>query len=444
MLDWLFQRMQAAGDTPAVILSDQEFRYAWLYERVQHWLARLESEAISNHVVSLEADYSPEACAALLALIHRGAIVVPLTVALGEERRESFRQISQVQVRVRQDQEWALQRTGLEATHPLTAQLLEARQPGLVLFSTGSTGKPKAALHNFAKLLEKFKQPRHRLCTLAFLLIDHIGGQNTLFYTFANGGTLVSVSVRDPDTICRSIERHRVELLPTSPTFLNLLLLSEAYTRYDLSSLKTITYGTEPMPEATLRRIHQVFPEVKLLQTYGLSELGILRSKSRSSDSLWVKVGGEGFETRVVDGLLHIRARSAMLGYLNAPSPYDAEGWFNTQDEVLVDGDFIRILGRRSELINVGGLKVYPAEVESVLLELPYIADATVRGESNPITGQIVVARVTPREEIPLGELRKRIRRDCGARLESYKVPSKVEISEGPQHGERFKRMRNS
>jgi acyl-CoA synthetase (AMP-forming)/AMP-acid ligase II len=127
------------------------------------------------------------------------------------------------------------------------------------------------------------------------------------------------------------------------------------------------------MPPATLQRIHKAIPTAELLQTYGLSEVGILRSKSRSSDSLWLKVGGEGFETKVQDGTLWIRAKSAMLGYLNAPSPFDADGWMNTGDAVEVDGDYLRILGRKSEMINVGGLKVYPAEVEDVLAQMPNV-----------------------------------------------------------------------
>jgi long-chain acyl-CoA synthetase len=77
----------------------------------------------------------------------------------------------------------------------LTLQLIERQHPGLVLFSSGSTGKSKAALHDFIPLLEKFKVPRHRRVTLTFLLLDHIGGINTLFYTLANGGTGVSVSL---------------------------------------------------------------------------------------------------------------------------------------------------------------------------------------------------------------------------------------------------------
>jgi len=242
--------------------------------------------------------------------------------------------------------------------------------------------------------------------------------------------------------VCQAIERHRVALLPTSPTFLNLLLISEAYSRYDLSSLCRITYGTEVMPPHTLRRLHEILPGVDLLQTYGLSEVGILRSKSRSADSLWVKVGGEDFETKIKDGGLWVRARSAMLGYLNAPSPFDDDGWFNTGDAVEVDGEYIRILGRKSELINVGGEKVFPVEVENVLLEMANVKDVAVTGAPNPITGQVVTAKFNLFNQEELPELRRRMREFCRGRLATYKIPAKIEIAEEAQYGERFKKMR--
>ena len=258
----------------------------------------------------------------------------------------------------------------------------------------------------------------------------------------ADGGTVVSVESSDPDTVCASVARHRVQLLPTSPTFLNLVLISEAYRRHDLSSLELVTYGTEAIPASTLHRIQEILPQARLLQTYGLSEVGILRSKSKDSGSLWVRIGGDGFETKVVDGMLWIRAQSAMMGYLNAPSPFDAEGWMNTEDMAEVDGDYIRILGRATEIINVAGQKVHPGEVESVLLQVPNGRDVTVFGKKNPITGQIVVAQVNLREPETLAQLRKRIRVFCKDRLAPYKIPVKVEITDREQFSPRFKKMR--
>ena len=443
-IEWLFERMSQWGADPALIWSDQVTTYAQLLDRVALWQARLNENNVKvGQVVALSGDYTPNACALLLALIDRKAIVVPLTKAT-EVHREEFLDIAEVEVEIAFDDAdgWVVQTRDVIASNPLILQLRAAHAPGLVLFSSGSTGKSKAALHDFTRLLEKFKVPRQRMCTLTFLLLDHIGGINTLFYTLSNGGTVVSVRSRDPDVVCQAIARYRVELLPTSPTFLNLLLISEAYKRHDLSSLKLVTYGTEVMPESTLKRVHELLPNVRLQQTYGLSELGILRSKSKDSGSLWVKVGGEGFETKVVDGILWIRAQSAMLGYLNAPSPFDAEGWMNTGDMVEVDGEYIRILGRQSEIINVGGQKVYPAEVESVLLQMDNVKDVVVFGEKNPITGQIVTARVNLFEPEDPRAFKQRLRAFCRDKLAAYKIPVKVEISGQEQFNARYKRVR--
>lgn len=445
-VDWLLQRMSQWQDDPALIWSHRVATYGEILEMVALWRTHLNEHGVeAGQVVALRGDYTPKACALLLALIDRGAIVVPLTEAAEVHRKEFF-EIAEVEVIISFDDAdgWTLQRRDVAASHPLIMQLRAEGEPGLVLFSSGSTGKSKAALHNFTPLLEKFKVSRHRMCTLSFLLLDHIGGLNTLFYTLSNGGTVVSVRSRDPDVVCHAIERYQVELLPTSPTFLNLLLISEAYKRHDLSSLKLVTYGTEVMPESTLQRVYEILPHVRLKRTYGLSELGILRSKSKDSGSLWVKVGGEDFETKVVDGILWIRTRSAMLGYLNALSPFDEDGWMNTGNMVEVDGEYIRILGRNSEIINVGGQKVYPAEVESVLLQMDNVKDAVVFGEKNPIMGNIVAARVNLFEPEDLVQLKKRIRAFYKDKLTAYKTPVRVEITDQEQFSTRYKKMRRA
>ncbi len=443
-VDFLLERFAAAGAAPALIWQDRTFDYAWLHAEVARMRATLAAVRVpAGAVVSVEADFSPKAVALLLALMEAGAIIVPLTSSV-EEKKPEFREIAEVEWRIEVDEadELRIAATGTAARHELLAKLKRLGHPGLVLFSSGSTGRSKAALHDIVPMVEKFKVPRHTLRTITFLLFDHIGGFNTLLYNLSNAGCVVTVGDRRPDTICRAIEKHRVQLLPTSPTFVNLLLVSEAYRRFDLSSLEMVTYGTEVMPESTLRRFHAAFPRVKLLQTYGLSEVGILRSKSKSSDSLWVKVGGEGFETRVVDGMLEIKAQSAMLGYLNHPTPFTADGWFRTGDAVEVDGDYIRILGRKSELINVGGEKVYPAEVESVLQLMDGVEDVAVTGERHAMTGQIVFARVKLATGEDLAAFRTRMRRFCQDKLPRFAIPQKVELVRDGLHGERFKKMR--
>ena len=444
MIDWLHERFRENADCEAIVWKDSSYSYGWLSERLLAWRNTVRNERIGpGSVVVLEADFSPNAVAALLALIENACVVVPLTQAVGA-KRPAFTKLAQAEFTVALDDEdmSSIKRLDETADHAIYAELRASRRPGLVLFSSGSTGESKASVHDLATLLEKFKVQRHRLRTIPFLLFDHIGGVNTLLYTLSNGGCLVVVDDRGPDGVLSAVERHQVELLPTSPTFINLVLLSEAYKRHDLSSLKLVTYGTEPMPESTLTRFHELFPAIRLLQTYGLSEVGILRSKSRDSGSTWVKVGGEGFDTRVIDGRLQIKARSAMLGYLNAPSPFTEDGWLDTGDVVEVDGEYVRFLGRESEIINVGGEKVYPAEVESVIQEMDEIAEVTVFGESNAIVGNIVCARVRLSSGADHSSLSALVRRHCRSRLQSYKVPAKVVIDSSAQHSARFKKIR--
>ncbi len=442
----LKDRLAANPGRDVLVWRDRPFTGGWLLDQLAHWRRQLDAAGIApGAVTALETDFSPDAVALFLALAEARAILVPITAAAAPKRDE-FLETAEVEWVIRPDPDGSGQaefrRLPREASHELFGRLRAAAHPGLLLFSSGSTGSSKAALHDLTRLLARFDTPRRAYRSIAFLLFDHIGGINTMLHALANGGGLILPPGRDPDQVLEQVVRHRADLLPASPTFLNLILLSEAWKRHDLTSLKVISYGTEPMPESTLRRWHGLFPDIRLAQTYGLSETGILPVKSKSSDSLWIRAGGDGCEVRIVDGMLQVRSDTAMLGYLNAPTPFTADGWFITGDAVEVDGDFIRILGRRSELINVGGEKVWPAEVENVLQELENVAEVVVYGEPNPITGAMVCARVRLRhpEDRPL--FLRRMREYCASRLQRYKVPVRVQLTNAPLHGERFKKNR--
>ena len=209
--------------------------------------------------MAFDGDYSPGSISLLLALAPNRNVAVPLSRDVAAHH-EAFVALAEAEYRITSvDAEPTVTVTGNKAVHPLYAELRKRGCPGLMLFSSGSTGAHKARCTTCA-LLKKFATPRHCYRTLVFLQLDHIGGVNTLFYTLANGGTAIVSDGRSPEAVCEAIAAHRVELLPTSPTFLNLLLLSEEHPRHDLSSLQLITYGTEPMPETTLRRVHRHFP----------------------------------------------------------------------------------------------------------------------------------------------------------------------------------------
>jgi long-chain acyl-CoA synthetase len=445
-LGFLLTTFESSRDLDAVIWRSEVTSYDRLLALIQSSEASLEQHhAAEGSVVLLEADLSPQSLAMLLALMQRHCIVVPLTQAT-PTKREQYERIAEAEVRITIDEgdRCFFEHTHTTARHELVQQLRQANHPGLILFSSGVTGQPKAVVHDLALYVERFNKPGHRLRTLNFLLFDHVAGLNTLFYTLAQAGCVVTIQDRSPDAVLRTIEKQRVQLLPTSPTFINLMLLSGAHQHYDLSSLELVTYGSEVMPESTLAHFRSAFPAVNIFQQYGLSEMGVARSKSKSPDSVWVKLKGPDFDVRVRDGMLEVKSSSAMLGYLNAESPFTEDGWFKTGDAVEVDGDYLRILGRKSEMINVGGEKVFPAEVESVLLEMPGVADVSVAGVPNPITGSMVKAAVKLSTDESSSEFSRRMRQFCKDRLPSYKIPQKVVLMNDDLHSERFKKMRGA
>lgn len=443
--EFLLDRFVAYDYRPAFIWQDREYTYDWLRKRIEQLALQLDLEGVQGKVVSLEEDYSPDSIAALFALLVRRCIIIPLDRKLVEAHMKEYLNIAEVQVRIQMDNGIAIiqEEQGKAVQHPLLISLLQEGSAGLVLFSSGSSGKSKAAVHHVGRLLEKFRLAGRANRTIPFMMFDHIGGMNTMLQTLSSGGCLFILQERSPAEVCRTIERYQVEALPTSPTFMNLLLLSGAYRDYDLSSLKVVSYGSEVMPAHILSLWNLQFPAVRTIQAYGMSELGVLRTRSKSPDSLLFSIAESGTQYRIVDNMLELKSSSAMLGYLNAPDPFTADGWLQTGDEAIVEGEYIRILGRRSEMINVGGEKVYPAEVESVLQQIANIEEVVVSAEPSGITGQLVKATVRLHQEQSLQELRHEIREFCSTRLSTYKIPQKIVVTTEPLISNRMKKIRN-
>jgi acyl-coenzyme A synthetase/AMP-(fatty) acid ligase len=380
----------------------------------------------SGDVVALIGDFDAQSIRRMLTIIDRRCIYVPLTSETAPQH-EYFFDAAMVDVVVSPQGVRRLREE--QADHPMLREVRQSNHPGLVLFSSGTTGKPKAILHDFQKFLVRFRTPRPTLKTLNFLLFDHIGGVNTLFHTLFNKGTVVFPTSRKVGDIVRDIREFEVELLPTTPTFLRMMLISEILETERLDSLKLITYGTERMDEPSLKRLSEALPNVDFRQTYGMSELGIMRVKSDARDSLWMHVGGEGIELKIVDDVLKIRAQNRMVGYLNAPSPFDQDDWYDSKDlvEQREDGA-IRIIGRTSDWINIGGEKVLPEVVEQAALESSEVLLAKAEGVANPITGQHIELTVQLKEGA--NTTRREMKKYLSSRLPPAFMPQRIKFDE--------------
>lgn len=408
---------------------DRVHTYGELRQLTQTALAALALRGLPRgSAIAVVSNHGPAGTAWLLACANAGCVAVPLS-GNPAEHAERLR-IAAVRVVVRCGWDsWTLAEGPGGEVPPLIAGLVAKGRAGLVLFSSGTSGEPKAMVHDFDALLASYADRKPRDLPICILLgFDHIGGLHTLLGALAAASPVVVPEAITPAAVASAVERHKTAVLPASPTFLNLLLASGEAGRHDLSSLRIISYGTEPMPESVLGRLRAAFPRARLLQTFGTSETGIARTESPEPGSLLMRMDDPNLEWRAVDGELWLRSKTQILGYLNAPNDrFTPDGWFMTGDQVELGPDnTLRVLGRAGEMINVGGEKVMPAEVESVALTVPGVVDCRARGEPSAFTGQAVVLDVVASPGAEEEALKSAIRTACRASLARHKVPTRV------------------
>jgi len=425
---WYLQRWEKFATKVAFISEEATCTYADLlnfYQQAAATLAQLQLNEPQGF--ALMGDHGPVSTAWLFLLQEQGHWVVPLSTAAGDYAEK----LTQVPVH------WVIQTTATQASvvrvevakHNVIATEVTALRHGLVLFSSGTSGRPKIMVQDLPNLLSRYESRReNHLRILVLLGFDHIGGLNTLWGALAAGSTLVVVAHRAPSTVLTALAKYQVNVLPASPTFLNLLVVAGEWSQYDLSALRLITYGTEPMPPSLLERLRALLPHVRLVQTFGTTETGILQTESVSADSTFLRLVDPAVEWKVIDGELWLKSQTQIKGYFRQTSnAFTADGWFRTGDRVeqAADGS-LRILGREGESINVGGEKLMPVEVETVLLENSQVVDCRVYGVPNLLTGQTVVADIVTSATADPERLRAQLRQLCRQRLPRYKVPTQI------------------
>lgn len=429
----------------AIIYNGKKYSYNELYIKIKEIENFIKDKIKSGEVVAILADYSFVSIALFFALYENKNIIAPITSTSKKEIDGRVKESFSTKIINLEDEKLVITNIKSEASHKIINDLQNAKCAGLILFSSGSTGAPKAMIHNLDTLVDSYGDKKQKqINMLVFLMFDHIGGINTMLNILSMNATMIIPQNRNADDICQLIEEYKIAVLPSSPTFLNLILINRSYEKYDLSSLRMITYGTETMPEGLLNRLKAVFSKVKFLQTFGTSETGIAATSSKSSSSTFMKIDDENLEYKIVDNELWLRSKTQILGYLNrSMESFTNDGWFKTGDLVELDNEgFIKIIGRNKEIINVGGQKVLPSEVESVLLGMDEIEDCLVYGEQNAITGQSVSCDVVLKHGIDDSGFKILVRKFCKDKLDSFKIPTRVNVVQKTEFTERFKKSR--
>ena len=433
------------NDQTAIIYDGKKYSYNELYIKIKEIESFIKDKIKSGEVVAILADYSFISIALFFALYENKNIIAPITSTSKKEIDGKVKESFSTKIINLENEKLVITNIKSEASHKIINDLQTSKCAGLILFSSGSTGAPKAMIHNLDTLVDSYGDKKQKqINMLVFLMFDHIGGINTMLNILSMNATMIIPQNRNADDICKLIEEYKIAVLPSSPTFLNLILINRSYEKYDLSSLRMITYGTETMPEGLLNRLKAVFSKVKFLQTFGTSETGIAATSSKSSSSTFMKIDDENLEYKIVDNELWLRSKTQILGYLNrSMESFTNDGWFKTGDLVELDNEgFIKIIGRNKEIINVGGQKVLPSEVESVLLGMDEIEDCLVYGEQNAITGQSVSCDVVLKHGIDDSGFKILVRKFCKDKLDNFKIPTRVNVVQKTEFTERFKKSR--
>ncbi len=250
-----------------------------------------------------------------------------------------------------------------------------------------------------------------------------------------------------PQLMWEFIENEEVTQVGASPTMFRLMLRMKGQERYDVSSVRVVTYSMEPMPPELARTLHERF-QAPIEQFYGMNETGNITWTSLDDPpeiaATTVGKAVPGAKVRIVDddrqplpdgqrGEVAVKTSQMMLGYYRSPElnaqVFDEEGWFYTGDVGYVGDDGnLRLVDRKKDLIIRGGQNIYPAEVEAYLELHSDVHRAGVIGVPNEIGGEAVWAYVELVSGATLSA--REVRSYCRGNIAKFKVPSQVRFVE--------------
>lgn len=331
-------------------------------------------------------------------------------------------------------------------TLPAAAVRGEDDLPLLLVYTSGTTGRPKGALHTQAGLIwncvmsthaHDFSPADH---VLTVLPLFHVGGLCIQTLPALHAGACVTLHARfDPGAWLREVQARRPSMSLLVPAALKAVLEHPDFMRTDLGSLKLLNAGSSVIPHAMIAAVHA--RGVPLCQVYGATETGPVSIYLRREDAV-ARAGSAGkaglhVEVRLVDeggadvapgevGEILVRGKNVMREYWNDPAnPAFRGGWFHSGDLAFLDPDgFYHVVGRSKDMIISGGENVYPAELENLLADVPEVLEAAVVGRPDARWGEVAVAVVVARPGSALDE--PAVLRMFEGRLARFKHPRQV------------------
>lgn len=282
----------------------------------------------------------------------------------------------------------------------------------VTLFTSGTTGVPKKVSHSFSSITRYVKMSERNMNSVWGFAYNptHMAGLQVFFQALLNGNSIVKLFELSKQDIYNEIKTNKITNISATPTFYRLLLPCDKV----FTSVTRITSGGEKFNENTIYKLKEVFPNAKITNVYASTEAGSLFASK--NDVFTIKSEDEAF-VRVVNGELLIH--KSLLG----ESELEVEKWYNTGDliEVLSDNPLeFRFLSRKSDMINVGGYKVNPLEVEEAIHSLSGVRNVRVFSKTNSVLGNIICCEVVADND-KLNELA--IREFLQSKIQEFKIP---------------------
>lgn len=311
------------------------------------------------------------------------------------------------------------------------AELPDTPAEGVLILTTGTSGTPKGVRHEWARLIAgvpRADDQEARRWLLAYNL-NQFAGFQVLLHVLVHRCTLVVPPTSQARDAMRALRASAVTHVSATPTFYRLLVGGETKESTADLALEQLTMGGEAAPATLIARLRELFPSVRITHIYAGTEFGSAVAVTDGLPGLPISVLERGedaaVQLRIVDGELEVRSRHGMLGYLGGEA---AQPWHATGDLVDVVDDRIQFVGRRTEIINVGGAKVHPLPIEDLVSTVPGVRHAAVYGAPNAITGQIVAIDLVLEDGADEETVVRSIHKTCRAELPAPGRPRRIRV----------------
>ena len=306
-----------------------------------------------------------------------------------------------------------------------------------LMLTSGTSGVPKIVGHTLDALTGAIVADgaaRNAAVWATFYDIRRYGGLQIFLRAIVGGGSMVLSGPGEAlaDHVAR-LQSRGVTHISGTPSHWRKLLMSGATSNF---TPRYVRLSGEIADQAVLDGLRAAFPAASVGHAYASTEAGVGFAVNDGREGFPAGVIGnnrDGVEMKVVDGSLRVRSKRAAHAYVgrNAAALTDADGFVDTGDMVELRGDRYHFVGRRGGIINIGGLKVHPEEIEAIINRQPEVRMSRAKSRRSPITGGIVVADVILADDVDTGrsdEIRARILADCKASLAPHKVPAVIKF----------------